>query len=393
MASLEPTPQGRWEWLKAVTCPRCGDWCEPSGRSFRFGVFHGSSYLCEGCGKYFNAFYRDGVFSHTVPQAHVDLREMTKEQTGAASDRAESTEVTIAAQGGETHSITCPRCGGLAQATGRAFKFGVFDGKSFSCEQCEKHFNAFYRADVLNHTVPVGGAEVIEESTEEPEVVRESTEIPSVQQEPTLESKDAEESPELETSEAQIDVQEPEPGPDMQGEEPEAQEEPYKFVEQAITSSSAGAVTESATAYTPDNVVGFMRGLREDVERIQVLSRNEEEVVGEFSRALMGATSPLSLALPVDALLLPTEMGDIERASVVPRGVLVLLMSDGTMETVNLTEPENRDLLVKVVRDAVPQYKALLVVRKQKIEQRIAFLSRATRDLREIADHIASKER
>lgn len=379
--------------MKAVTCPRCGDWCEPSGRSFRFGVFHGSSYLCEGCGKHFNAFYRDGVFSHTVPQAHVELREMTNEQAEATSDGVEPTDVAPATHGGETHNIICPRCSGLAQPTGRAFKFGVFDGKSFHCEQCEKHFNAFYRADVFNHTVPVGGVEVIEESAEEPEVARESAEIPPAQQEPEPESRDAEESPELETSETQIDDQEPESGPDVQGEEPEAQEAPSAFVEQAVPPASAGVGTEDATAYTHDNVVGFMRGLREDVERIQVLTRDEEEVVGEFSRALMGATSPLSLALPVDASLLPPEMGDIERASVAPKGVLVLLMSDGTMETVNLTEPENRDLLVTVIRDAVPQYKNLLQVRRQKIEQRIALISKATRDLREIADYIASKER
>jgi len=50
--------------------------------------------------------------------------------------------------------VDCPRCGGTAEATGREFKFGVFDGKQFRCQTCEKNFNAFYRAGNLKYTVP-----------------------------------------------------------------------------------------------------------------------------------------------------------------------------------------------------------------------------------------------
>ena len=375
--------------LKAVTCPRCGDWCEPTGRSFRFGVFDGRTYLCEGCGVHFNAFYRDGAFSHTVPKARVKLREMVVGDVGEVSDGVGSTVVVPVVQGGEVHNIACPRCGGLAQPTDKVFNFGVFDGRSFHCEQCEKNFNAFYRADVLSHTVPVGGVEVLEDLAEEPEVA-ESVEVPPVQQESEPESGGAEESPGLEASEVQVDG-EGEPGSDVQGGGPEVQEASVASVEGAVPPSSAGVGTGDLIDYTHDEVVGFMRGLREDVERIQVLNRDEEEVVGEFSRALLGATSPLSMALPVDASLLPLELDDVERASVSPGGVLVLMMGDGTMEAMNLAEPENRDLLVTVLRDAVPQYKALLQGRREKIERRIAFLSKATKDLREIADYIASK--
>jgi len=365
-------PQDRGEWLKAVTCPRCGDWCEPTGRAFRFGVFDGRTYFCEGCGKHFNAFYRDAAFRHTVPRARVELREIAHGEAEKTSESAESTDV-APTEYGRVRNISCPRCGGAARPTGRTFKFGVFNGKSFYCEQCEKHFNAFYRTDVLSHTVPVGGVEIIEEAAEEieqetPEIGEEFAETPPV-------------------------PQEPEPGPDVQGEEPEAEEASSAFVEEAVSPASAGVGAEDAASYTIDEVVGFMRGLREDVERLQVLNRDEEEVVGEFSRALLGATSPLSLALPVDASLLPPEMGDIERASVAPNGVLVLLMRDGTMETVNLVEQENRDLLVTVVRDALPQYKALLQGRRKKIEQRIALLSKATKDLREVAEYIAGFKR
>ncbi len=50
--------------------------------------------------------------------------------------------------------MKCPVCSGAAQATGKEFKFGVFDGKQHKCEACSKTFNAFYRDGKFTHTVP-----------------------------------------------------------------------------------------------------------------------------------------------------------------------------------------------------------------------------------------------
>ena len=51
-----------------VNCPMCGKPAEPTGKEFKFGVFEGKAYRCKPCNKPFNAFYRDGKFSHTVPK-------------------------------------------------------------------------------------------------------------------------------------------------------------------------------------------------------------------------------------------------------------------------------------------------------------------------------------
>lgn len=51
-----------------VNCPMCGKPAEPTGKEFNFGVFEGKAYRCKPCNKPFNAFYRDGKFSHTVPK-------------------------------------------------------------------------------------------------------------------------------------------------------------------------------------------------------------------------------------------------------------------------------------------------------------------------------------
>ena len=49
---------------------------------------------------------------------------------------------------------SCPRCGKEAKATGKTWKFGLFDGKGFYCNNCKKPFSAFYKKGVLSHTVP-----------------------------------------------------------------------------------------------------------------------------------------------------------------------------------------------------------------------------------------------
>jgi transposase-like protein len=50
--------------------------------------------------------------------------------------------------------MNCPRCGAEAKATGKEWKFGLFDAKQYSCDKCKKPFSAFYREGKLSHTVP-----------------------------------------------------------------------------------------------------------------------------------------------------------------------------------------------------------------------------------------------
>lgn len=52
-----------------VDCPRCGRAAETTGKEFKFSVFDGKQFHCKMCGKYFNAFYRNGNLQYTVPKA------------------------------------------------------------------------------------------------------------------------------------------------------------------------------------------------------------------------------------------------------------------------------------------------------------------------------------
>ncbi|MGD2201117.1 MAG: hypothetical protein PVJ38_05770, partial [Candidatus Bathyarchaeota archaeon] len=91
----------------------------------------------------------------------------------------------------------------------------------------------------------------------------------------------------------------------------------------------------------------------------------------------------------VEVSVLPKELGAVERANVLPKGDLVVLYSDGRMESIDLIDAENRDLLVAVMSDAMPRFNSLISKRRDKIEKRIGFLSSVTRELQAIASSIS----
>ncbi len=149
------------------------------------------------------------------------------------------------------------------------------------------------------------------------------------------------------------------------------------------------SVPKVAVPASPDAVVETLRQLREDVGQISELSSEEGSIVAAFSLAFLKLMEPLTKALPVDARVLPSELGAVEKANVLPKGDLVVLYRDGRMESVDLTDAENRDLLVTVVSDAMPRFNALVAQRRSKIENRINFLSSVTKELQSIADSLA----
>ena len=52
-----------------MECPRCGADSNPTGKKWKYAVFDVEGYHCEQCDKKFNAYYRDGKLSHTIPKS------------------------------------------------------------------------------------------------------------------------------------------------------------------------------------------------------------------------------------------------------------------------------------------------------------------------------------
>ncbi len=91
-ASRSDQVQPTEEWVKGLTCPRCGARSEPNGKSFTFGVFEGRGYSCIECGKKFSAYYRDEVFNHTVPKADVEIFDLEGERVHPAPEERPAIE-------------------------------------------------------------------------------------------------------------------------------------------------------------------------------------------------------------------------------------------------------------------------------------------------------------
>jgi hypothetical protein len=156
----------------------------------------------------------------------------------------------------------------------------------------------------------------------------------------------------------------------------------------SLIPTSPSPTSRAVMPASPDEVIETMRRLREDVGQISELSSEEGSIVAAFSLAFLKLMEPLAQALPVDAGILPPELGVLEKANVLPKGDLVVLHRDGRMESIDLGDAENRDLLVLVVSDAMPRFNQLIAQRRSKIENRINFLSSVTKELQSIADSL-----
>jgi len=159
---------------------------------------------------------------------------------------------------------------------------------------------------------------------------------------------------------------------------------------EAETSSNERGTTVTALPSSPEEVVESLKRLREDVGQISELSSEEGNLVRTFSLAFLKLMEPLAKNIPIDVEVLPRRLGRVERANIIPNGQLVLLHQNGRMESVDLVEVVNRDLLITVVSDVLPKFKELVSERREKIEKRITFLSEITRELQNIADSFAT---
>ena len=141
---------------------------------------------------------------------------------------------------------------------------------------------------------------------------------------------------------------------------------------------------------SPEDVIATLKKLREDVGQIYEISSEEENIVVAFSLAFLKLMESLTRSLPVDVEILQGQLRSAERANILPKGELVVLFRDGRMESMDLTKPENRDLLVDVVSDVMPKFNDLIGERRGRIEKRISFLADVTKELQNIADSVTA---
>ena len=128
-----------------------------------------------------------------------------------------------------------------------------------------------------------------------------------------------------------------------------------------------------------------LKSLQDDIGQICELTSEEKGLVTAFFESLLKLMKPLATTMPVSTTVLPKEMGNIVQANIDPTGHLTILYGDGRAELKNLSEEKNRDLMIGVIKDVMPKFKQLTSAHRQKIEERIKFLSAVTKELQKIS--------
>jgi hypothetical protein len=100
---------------------------------------------------------------------------------------------------------------------------------------------------------------------------------------------------------------------------------------------------------------------------------------------------PLAKTMPVTPESLPAELGNVVQANIDPKGNLMLLYKDGQVEIRNLSEKNQRELMICVMRDVLPKFKQLTSTHRKKIEDRMKFLSSVTQEIQKISKAFATE--
>jgi hypothetical protein len=137
-------------------------------------------------------------------------------------------------------------------------------------------------------------------------------------------------------------------------------------------------------------LVESLKSVADDVGQISELSGEERLLVSQFLTSLFKLMQPLSTGMAVSTFLLPQENGNVTEAYIYPTGYLALAFEDGHTELKNLSDDQNRDLMMATMEDIMPKFKSLTSAKKRKIEGRIKFLTTVTRELQKISDTFAA---
>ena len=132
-----------------------------------------------------------------------------------------------------------------------------------------------------------------------------------------------------------------------------------------------------------------LRSVQEDIGQICELASEEKNLIATFFQSLLNLMRPLAATIPVSPTVL-SAVGNVTQAYLEPAGYLIILYKNGKMELKNLSEEANRDLLVNVAKDILPKFKQLTIAYREKMENRIKFLSTVTRELQKISQAFAS---
>jgi hypothetical protein len=133
------------------------------------------------------------------------------------------------------------------------------------------------------------------------------------------------------------------------------------------------------------DLVDALRSVQEDVGQISEMTTEERALVKEFFRSFLKLMQPFATAVQVSNATVSKFATNVAQANVDPAGNLIIMYEDGQVELKDLTHEKNRDMMISVVEDVVPKFKQLTESHREKIENRIKFLSSVTKEMQKIS--------
>ena len=141
---------------------------------------------------------------------------------------------------------------------------------------------------------------------------------------------------------------------------------------------------------TLDELISSMKTLQDDVGQISELKSEEKRVVDVFFDSFLKLMQPLAKTMTVSPEALPDKLGNVTQANVDPKGNLMLLYKNGQVEIRNLSERNERELMICVMKDVMPKFKQLTSAHRRDIENRMKFLSSVTQEIQKISKAFAA---
>jgi hypothetical protein len=157
-------------------------------------------------------------------------------------------------------------------------------------------------------------------------------------------------------------------------------------IEATVQSPPKEKTKQTKIAQLPiQELLDSLKSIQDDIGQICELTSEEKVLVTEFFESFLKLMQPLAATLPVSTSTLPKEIGEVAQAYVDPLGHLMLLHQDGHAEIENLREEKHRDLMIDIIKDIMPKFKQLTNLHRQKIEERMKFLSSVTKEMQKIS--------
>jgi len=154
-----------------------------------------------------------------------------------------------------------------------------------------------------------------------------------------------------------------------------------------ITIDSKPATENQNKKTTEEQATEALKEIQENVGQIAELTIEEDNLVKELFNFLLKILKPFAKTLEISPSSLPEDYSKrTNKAYLYIDGQLALVFNSGEAEILNLTEEENRQILVDISGEIMKKLTIIINEHKAKIEKRVKFLMQITKELQKVAE-------